>query len=110
PACARVARWLAAPAGTRPLEVGIGGVLLPGALAVLGAVAVVMLHRRRPADDPITVLGRAARPLAAAFWVDQLYDAALVRPSRVMARAVLVADHRGVDAAAVGSGSATGLL
>src|SRR5205823_6941067 len=68
------------------------------------------LHRRRPADDPITVLGRAARPLAAAFWVDQLYDAALVRPSRVMARAVLVADHRGVDAAAVGSGSATGLL
>src|SRR5205085_432324 len=67
-----VTRWLDAPAGTRPLEVGIGGVLLTGAIAVVGAVAVVMLHRRRPADDPITALGRAARPLAAAFWVDQL--------------------------------------
>lgn len=105
-----VSRWLDAPAGTRPLEVGVGGVLLTGAIAVIGATVVVLLHRRRPAEDPITVLGRAARPLAAAFWVDQLYDVTLVRPSRLIARSVLVADHRGVDAAAVGSGSAAGLL
>jgi NADH-quinone oxidoreductase subunit L len=105
-----VTRWLDAPAGTRPLEVGVGGVLLTGAIAVAGAAVVVLLHRRRPAEDPIAVLGRASRPLAHAFWVDEIYDVTLVRPSRALTRSVLSVDRRGVDATVVGSGTATGLL
>ena len=102
-----VSRWLDAPAGTRPLEVGVTGVLTTGILAIIAAAVVVALHRRHPADDPVLVLGRAARPLARAFWVDDLYDIALVRPARTFARAVLTVDRRGVDAALMGSGSAT---
>jgi NADH-quinone oxidoreductase subunit L len=70
----------------------------------------VLLHRRRPAEDPLLVLGAAARPLARAFWVDELYDAALVRPARALARSVLTADRKGVDATVVGSGTATGVI
>jgi NADH-quinone oxidoreductase subunit L len=105
-----VARWLDAPAGTRALEVGVGGVLLTGAIAVLGAVAVVLLHRRRPADDPVTALGVVARPFARAFWVDDVYDVALVRPSRAVARAILSVDRAGFDATVVGSGTATSMV
>jgi NADH-quinone oxidoreductase subunit L len=104
-----VARWLDAPAGTRALEVSVGGVLLTGAIAVLGAVAVVLLHRRRPADDPVTALGVVARPFARAFWVDDVYDVALVRPSRAVARAILSVDRAGIDATVVGSGTATSM-
>jgi NADH-quinone oxidoreductase subunit L len=102
-----VSRWLDAPAGTRPLEVGVGGVLLTGAIALAGVLAVVLLHRRRPADDPVRVLGRAAVPLAHAFWVDALYDRVLVRPARVLGRQALVTDRRGIDATVRGSGTAT---
>jgi NADH-quinone oxidoreductase subunit L len=105
-----VARWLDAPAGTRPLQVGVGGVLLTGALAVVGAVVVVLLHRRRPAEDPVLALGAAVRPLAHAFWVDELYDATLVRPSRALARSVLAADRRGIDATVIGSGTTTSVV
>jgi NADH-quinone oxidoreductase subunit L len=102
-----VSRWLDAPAGSRPLEVGVGGVLLTAALALLGAAVVVALHRRRPAEDPLSVLGGASRPLARAFWVDEAYAAALVRPARWLARTVLAVDRGGLDATVTGSGTAT---
>jgi NADH-quinone oxidoreductase subunit L len=102
-----VTRWLDAPAGTRPLEVGVGGVLTTGVLALVGALVVIALHRRQPTEDPLLVLGRAARPLARAFWVDEFYDRTLVRPSRSLARAVLAVDRGGVDATATGAGSGT---
>ena len=102
-----VTRWLDAPAGTRALEVGAGGVLTTGALAVIGAALVVWLHRRRPAEDPVLVLGAAARPLARAFWIDEIYAVTLVRPVRWLGRVVLAVDSRGVDRAVTGSGSAT---
>jgi NADH-quinone oxidoreductase subunit L len=101
-----VARWLDAPAGTRPLEVGAGGVLLTGGLALAGVLGVVLLHRRRPAEDPVTVLGRAAVPLAHAFWVDEVYARVVVAPAHALARALLLADRRGIDTVVTGSGAA----
>jgi NADH-quinone oxidoreductase subunit L len=105
-----VTRWLDAPAGSRPLEVGAGGVLLTAVLALVAAAAVVALHRRRPAEDPLSVLGRASRPLVRAFWVDELYTTVVVRPVRSMARAVLVVDRGGLDATVTGSGTATSFV
>jgi len=105
-----ISRWLDAPAGSRPLEVSVGSVLLTGAIALCGVAGVALLHRRRPAEDPVLVLGRYARPLAKAFWVDEFYDRTLVRPTRALARSVLNIDRRGVDATVVGTGTATTLL
>jgi len=68
------------------------------------------LWSRRPAADPIDVLGRFATPLRRAFFVDELYDVAVVRPVGVLARAALGVDRRGIDATAVGSGRAAVLL
>jgi NADH-quinone oxidoreductase subunit L len=105
-----VPRWLDPPSGTLALHVGIGGVLLTGALSLVGITAVTLLYRRRPADDPVAVLGRAAVPLARAFWVDETYDRALVRPVRALGRGVLAADVRAVDPALTGTGTATTLV
>ena len=103
-----VSRWLDAPASTRPLEVGIAGVALTTVIAVAAIAGVLLLHRRRPEADPVAVLGRASRPLARAFYVDELYDVAAVRPVRWLARAVVRVDDRGVDAAVVDAGRAAG--
>ena len=99
-----VSRWLDAPAGSLSLDVGAPAVLLTTVIALAGAAVVVLLYRRRPAEDPLVALGRAAVPLRRAFWVDDLYDATVVRPVRAMGRAVLGIDRRGIDAAAVGAG------
>jgi NADH-quinone oxidoreductase subunit L len=99
-----VRRWFGVPAGTQTLHVGWAGVLLTTVIATAAVIGVVLLHRRRPADDPVAVLGRAAVPLRRAFWVDEVYDVALVRPVHALARAVLALDLRGLDATAVGTG------
>ncbi|MBV9096626.1 MAG: NADH-quinone oxidoreductase subunit L [Frankiaceae bacterium] len=105
-----VARWLASPAGTAALHVGVGGVALSTALAVAAAAAVVALWRRDTAADPLAVLGPVRRPLAAAFGVDAFYDRVVVRPLHAAASAVLRADDRGLDSAVEGSGTtASGL-
>jgi NADH-quinone oxidoreductase subunit L len=75
-------------------------------LAAIAAVA--LLYSRRPADDPVTVLGPAARPLARAFYVDDVYDLALVRPVRALARGVVTVDGRGVDATVTDVGRTAG--
>ena len=102
-----VARWLDAPLGTASLEVGLNGVLLTAALSLLGIASVVLAHRTAPDRDPIGLLGRAATPLARAFWVDDLYDRIVVRPAYALGRVVLAIDRRGVDAAVVDTGLAT---
>ncbi len=104
-----VSRWMAAPAGSAELDVGWVGVVLATAVALLAVAAVAALHRRRPADDPVLALGRAARPLQRAFWVDELYAAAVVRPAQAVGRAVLVTDRRGLDATVVGTGRSAAL-
>jgi NADH-quinone oxidoreductase subunit L len=45
-----------------------------------------------------------------AFWVDDAYALAVVRPARAVARAVLAVDHRGIDTTAVGAGRSASLL
>ena len=55
--------------------------------------------------DPAAVLGAAAPVLARAFYVDELYDAAFVRPTRALARWVRVGDRDVVDAWVRGSGT-----
>jgi len=105
-----VARWLAAPAGTAALHVGVSGVVLSTALVVAAAAAVYALWRRDPAADPLAVLGPVRRPLVAAFCVDAFYDRVAVRPLHALAAAVLRADDRGLDATVEGSGTtASGL-
>ncbi|MDQ1747989.1 MAG: NADH-quinone oxidoreductase subunit [Frankiaceae bacterium] len=105
-----VARWLAAPAGTAALHVGVGGVALSTALVVLAAATVYVLWRRDPAADPLAVLGPVRRPLAAAFGVDAFYDRVVVRPLHALAALVLRVDDGGIDATVEGSGAtASGL-
>jgi NADH-quinone oxidoreductase subunit L len=105
-----VARWLDPPLRTTALHVGAGGVALSTALVVLSAVTVYALWHRDPAADPLAVLGRARRPLAAAFGVDAFYDRVLVRPLHALADAVLRLDDGGLDAAVESSGTtATGV-
>ncbi|HET7312692.1 MAG TPA: NADH-quinone oxidoreductase subunit L [Mycobacteriales bacterium] len=103
-----VSRWLDAPAATRSLHVGVGEVALTTVIALVSIAAVAMLHRRRPTADPVAVLGPVARPLARAFYVDDAYDVALVRPVRALARGVVRFDNGGVDAAVVDVGRSAG--
>ena len=105
-----VASWLDAPAGAQALHVGVAGVVLTAVIALAGVATVAAAHLRRPADDPLALLGRAATPLARAFWVDEAYDAAVVRPTVALARAVNGVDRGGLDATVVGAGSGASLV
>jgi NADH-quinone oxidoreductase subunit L len=109
-----VTRWLDAPAGSMPLHLDVGSVVLSTVLVLAGAGVVIALYLRRPAEDPVVVLGRAAVPLAHAFWVDELYDRTVVQPTRALARSLLTVDRRGIDAvvtgAALGTAGTGGLL
>jgi NADH-quinone oxidoreductase subunit L len=78
-------------------------------LAVVGAVAVWLVWRRAPAADP-TVALRGHRALVHAFYVDDLYDRAFVRPVRVAARSVRRVDDTVVLGAVLGSGRGARLL
>jgi NADH-quinone oxidoreductase subunit L len=103
-----VSRWLGAPPSTRSLHVGIGEVALTTLIALVSIGAVLLLHSRRPATDPVAVLGPVARPLARAFYVDEVYDTTLVRPVRALARGVVRVDSGGVDAVVVDAGRTAG--
>jgi len=106
PASYGVRRWLGVPTGTTALHVSAGGVVLTTAIAGAAVGIVTWTWLRRPAEDPIVVLGRAATPLRHAFYIDELYGAVIVRPTARAARLALGADKRGIDATAVGSGRA----
>jgi NADH-quinone oxidoreductase subunit L len=57
-------------------------------LALVGAAAVWRVWRRDPAADPSLALGRRRAALVHAFYVDDLYDRAIVQPVRLATRAV----------------------
>ncbi len=82
-----------------------GTALVATALGLLGVLVTYTGWRRAPAADPARLLGRARRPFERAFYLDELYDAVLVRPLPRLARAVLGFDVTGVDGLASGSGS-----
>lgn len=90
--------------GAGELRPHLGPALLGIVLTALGAGGAFLVWNRDPALDPARALGRARPVFARAFYVDELYAAAIVRPVRALARAVVVADARGVDAAVVATG------
>jgi NADH-quinone oxidoreductase subunit L len=91
------------------LQVGAVTSALSVALALAGAAAVWLVWRRSPATDP-TVTWQPRRTFEHAFFVDELYDRAFVRPVRVATRAVGWADDSVVGAAVTGTGSEAGRL
>jgi NADH-quinone oxidoreductase subunit L len=91
--------------GGQSVRPELGTAVATTALALLGATAVFALWRRNPARDPVTLLAaRPRRALERAFYVDELYDAALVRPLPRLARLVLRFDDVAVDGAVDGTG------
>ncbi|MFV2083390.1 NADH-quinone oxidoreductase subunit L [Micromonospora sp. LOL_021] len=100
--------WLGAP----PDELVHFGpdLVLPVLLLAVGVGAAVWLHRRDPAADPARALGPLRPAFAAAFWLDAVQRAVVVRPVTALAAAARVGDESGVDGAVTGTGRAvTGL-
>jgi NADH-quinone oxidoreductase subunit L len=81
--------------------------VLPLALVALGAWFAWWLWQRRDAADPAAALGSARPVFLYAFYLDEVQDAAVVRPVRALARAVRRADEAGVDGAVEGAGRGT---
>ncbi|MFA1549400.1 NADH-quinone oxidoreductase subunit L [Actinomadura chokoriensis] len=92
--------------GAPELRPQIGASLLSVLLLVLGAGAAYLVWNRDPALDPARALGRVRPVFARAFFVDELYAAAIVRPVQALARHVVTFDKAGVDAAVIGTGRA----
>ncbi|MFB4298169.1 NADH-quinone oxidoreductase subunit L [Actinomadura sp. NTSP31] len=90
--------------GADELRPHLGPALLGIGLLIIGAGAVFLLWNRDPAADPAAALGPVRTVFARAFYVDELYAMAVVRPVRALARHVVTFDRRGVDAAVVGTG------
>ncbi|TQM71713.1 NADH dehydrogenase subunit L [Actinomadura hallensis] len=96
--------------GAAELRPHAGSALLSVVLLAMGGGAAFLLWNRDPALDPARALGRARPVFARAFYVDEVYDAAIVRPVRALARHVVTFDQSRVDAAVVGTGRAAGRL
>lgn len=79
--------------------------ILPLALVALGAGFAWLLWRRRAAD-PAAALGPLRGVFAHAFYLDNVQDALVVRPTHALARLVRRADEGGVDGAVEGTGRA----
>ncbi|GAA0333191.1 NADH-quinone oxidoreductase subunit L [Actinoallomurus spadix] len=72
--------------------------------AAAGAGGVYLVWNNDPALDPVRLLGPLRPVLRAAFYLDTVYDVAIVRPVRALASLVVHADERVVDAGVEGSG------
>jgi NADH-quinone oxidoreductase subunit L len=103
-----VSRWLGATSGGQPLDIAVAGVLLTAAIAVTGIVTMLLLQRRDRQRDPVDAFGPAAVPLRRAFFVDECYDVALVRPTVRLARGIAGIDRVAVDGLVVGTGRGAG--
>jgi NADH-quinone oxidoreductase subunit L len=75
-------------------------------LALGGAAAAFVIWNRDPAQDPARALGPLRTTFDRAFYLDEVYDFAVVRPTRALARLVVTFDDRVVDSAVEGSGRA----
>ncbi|MEV0397760.1 NADH-quinone oxidoreductase subunit 5 family protein [Polymorphospora rubra] len=94
------------PAHTNLMHLG-PEVALPLAALLVGGVGAWLLWRRDTAADPATALGPARRVFAAAFGLDALQRAVVVRPVVALARAARRTDEKVVDGAVLGTGRAT---
>ncbi|MEU4782695.1 NADH-quinone oxidoreductase subunit L, partial [Micromonospora sp. NPDC023633] len=104
-------RLLLTPAVSEPagehLLIHVGPeLLLPLALLAVGAGLAWLRWRRDPAADPATALGPLRPVFAAAFRLDDVQRALVVRPTKALARAARTADEVVVDGAVEGSGRA----
>ncbi len=79
--------------------------LLPIGLMVLGVLASYWGWKRT--GDPATVLGPLQSFFRAAFFLDALQNALVVRPFNALARATRAADESGVDGVVTGVGTGT---
>nr|WP_296065861.1 NADH-quinone oxidoreductase subunit L [uncultured Actinoplanes sp.] len=85
-------------------------VVLPLILLALGVGTAWWLWQAVPGVDPAVALGPARRVFANGFYLDNLQDRLVVRPTRAIARAVLATDERVVDATVEGTGTTTSNL
>jgi NADH-quinone oxidoreductase subunit L len=69
-----------------------------------GGGGVFLVWNRDPALDPVRLLGPARPLLLDGFRVDAVYDVLVVRPLQALARLVVRADERVVDATVEGTG------
>ncbi|MEU2662959.1 NADH-quinone oxidoreductase subunit L [Micromonospora sp. NPDC007220] len=102
-------RLLLTPTASAPehLLIHVGPeLLLPLALLVVGAGLAWLRWLRDPAADPATALGPLRPVFAAAFRLDDVQRALVVRPAKALARATRTADEVVVDGAVEGSGRA----
>jgi NADH-quinone oxidoreductase subunit L len=90
--------------GAADLRPHFGSAAVSLLLALGGAAAAFVIWNRDPALDPARALGPLRTTFDRAFYVDEVYDFAVVRPMRALARLVVAFDHRVVDAAVEGSG------
>lgn len=103
---------LAVPAVALGVLVVPFGALRPGGwsalvsvlLAAAGIFACYAVWRPDPAADPARALGPLRAAFGRAFYVDEVYDAAVVRPVLALARAVGRADRSVLDRGVEGSG------
>jgi len=103
---------LAVPAVALGVLVVPFGVLRPGGwsalvsvlLAAAGIFACYAVWRPDPAADPARALGPLRAAFGRAFYVDEVYDATVVRPVLALARAVGRADRSVLDRGVEGSG------
>ncbi|TDD75328.1 NADH-quinone oxidoreductase subunit L [Actinomadura darangshiensis] len=91
--------------GASELRPHLGASLLSVLLLALGAGVAFLVWNRDPALDPARALGPVRPVFARAFFVDELYAMAIVRPVEALARHVVLFDRRRVDAAVVGTGA-----
>lgn len=87
----------------------LGTSIVAVVLLAAGAGAVYALWRRDPAADPARALGPLRGPAERGFDVDRLYDAVVVRPVRVLARATRFVDDTVVDGYVRGAAQGTWL-
>jgi NADH-quinone oxidoreductase subunit L len=97
--------WYAVFSGE--LRPHLGSAALALLLALAGAGAVFLIWNQDPALDPARRLpAPLARAFQRAFYLDEVYTVAIVRPVAALAMFVAIADHKVIDAGV--EGTATG--
>ncbi|MGZ4637432.1 MAG: NADH-quinone oxidoreductase subunit 5 family protein [Actinomycetes bacterium] len=95
------------PSAPGPLHIGAVTSVLSVVLALAGFTVVLLVWRRAPWEDPSLRLVRVRPALVRAFYLDELYDRAFVRPVWLAAQAVRWTDDDVIGAAVRDTGTGT---